>query len=145
MGTHVKTRSNPIFSKISPRNFEINLLPSYGSQSKWSFSISTNFQCKKGPRLLIRWGVAIFMHVQTRHNNLFFPKSTREFSSQSTYYGGKLNANLISIFLPHPIQIPPATSHFLAIEGVISHPSNKERPFFDRSVLEGGGARYRFA
>ena len=74
-----------------------------------------------------------------------FPKSTREFSSQSTYYGGKLNANFISIFLPHPIQIPPATSRFLAIEGLISQPGNKERPFFDHSVLEGGGARYRFA
>ena len=73
-----------------------------------------------------------------------FPKSTREFSSQSTYYGAKFNANLISISLRHPIQIPPVTSHFLAIAGVISQPSNKERPFFDPSVLERGGARYRF-
>ena len=38
------------------------------SQSKWSFSIWTNFQCKNSPRLIIRWGVAIFMHVETRYN-----------------------------------------------------------------------------
>ena len=42
------------------------------------------------------------------------------------------------------MQIPPVTSRFLAIEGLISHPSNEERPFFDHSVLERGGARYRF-
>ena len=144
MGTHIKTRSNIIFSKISPRNFEINLLPSYGSQSKWSFSISTNFQCKKGPRLLIRWGVAIFMHVQTRPNIHFSQIHPGIFKSEYLLRG-KFNANLISIFLPHPIQIPPVTSRFLAIEGLLSHPSNEERPFFDHSVLERGGARYRFA